>query len=1168
MGKYLFFVLLFVFLGMGKLPAQLVLNEFQLSNISGITDEDGNHSDWIELYNASDNLLNLSGYSLSDKRDTEHKWVFPDVSIQPRSHFLVFASGKDRNGVAPRYRTIIRRGDSWRYFASTSLPSGTWRTQSYNDSHWKTGPSGFGYGDNDDATELLGSTVIILRKEFQVDNPALISEMLLHVDYDDGFVAYINGQMVAMAGVSEHNDDFSSVEVSGHEAVMYTGGQPEKFDISSAIPTLVRGTNLIVIQGHNIDSGSTDFSLIPFLTLGSESFATNDAESFIPVSDGSLHSDFKLSKEGEAIYLWNTSSQIIDSSVAILVPDDASYGRFPDGGSSWAYFTEPTPGAVNSNPSDQIVRDSVFFSYPSGYYTKPFELNISHRSVSEGQIRFTTDGSVPDKNSSLYFGPIQISATTVVRAAWVGNEGVDNPVITSTYIFEEPSGLPVISLSTDPKNFFDWYEGILVDGPNASPDDPHYGANYWMDWEKPVFMEYFNANSQLKIAQGAGVQVTGNWSRANPQKSLALFARKEFGKGSFDYPFFSDRPNQSYESFILRNSGNDWWYTMFRDGLSSEIARDMNMERLAFQPTRVYLNGEYWGILNMREKPNEHYFFDNYGVKEENLLLLENNGSVIQGSSQEYNKLRNIISVSSLEEESKYARVCSMLDIECFIDYQILEIFIDNRDWPGNNIKFWKAAGDAGRWRYLLFDSDFGYNIYGANGNTLEFATEPYGPSWPNPPWSTLFLRKLLVNNDFKNQFITRFSDCLNSTFLVENLTDKVDSIVRIISREIPSHLGRWYFDYENWKMNVSTVKSFIYGRRADMREYIREYFGFDYDKLLTISLSEKNSGKIRANTIIPGSYPFQGYYFSEVPVTIEALPNPGYRFVRWGGSVSSNERVITFSMNANFSITAYFEPVTSVEEQVVINEINYKSPNDFDSGDWIELYNNGSQTVDLSGWVLADEGDPEKVFVFSNGTYLYPGQYLVVASKISTFRSVFPSIRNVIGDLSFGLSGSGETIWLYNNSGVLIDQVRYDIRTPWSPLACGFGPSLELKSPSLDNALGNNWGTGEKGGTPGRVNAFTVDSKQLVQQKGFAICYPTVFTHQTTLQFFDENAGNYSVQVLDLQGRLYETITGQSIGGNTSVNLFINSEKYTTGIYLIKLQTTGWTEILKVVKR
>ena len=168
MGKYLFFVLLFVFLGMGKLPAQLVLNEFQPSNISGITDEDGNHSDWIELYNASDNLLNLSGYSLSDKRDTEHKWVFPDVSIQPRSHFLVFASGKDRNGVAPRYRTIIRRGDSWRYFASTSLPSGTWRTQSYNDSHWKTGPSGFGYGDNDDATELLGSTVIILRKEFQV----------------------------------------------------------------------------------------------------------------------------------------------------------------------------------------------------------------------------------------------------------------------------------------------------------------------------------------------------------------------------------------------------------------------------------------------------------------------------------------------------------------------------------------------------------------------------------------------------------------------------------------------------------------------------------------------------------------------------------------------------------------------------------------------------------------------------------------------------------------------------------------------------------------------------------------------------------------------------------------------------------------------------------------
>jgi hypothetical protein len=1167
MVKFFIIFLLILFSLLPNVNAQVVINELLSSNNSGIIDEDNEFSDWIELYNSSGNEVNLKGFILNDKIADTSGWVFPDIEIQPKSWLLLFASGKDRNDVTPKYQTIIKRGDTWKYFVPSSGMPENWRNTDFNDSLWASGPSGFGFGDNDDSTILNNFQTILIRKEFEIEDLNSITEMLLHVDYDDGFIAFINGNMVAMGDISSFNADYSVVQSGNHEAVMFTGGVPEQINLTNKISILRKGKNVLAIQGHNASVNSSDFSLIPFLTLSSTDYLINNVDTSLHIETGNLHTNFKISKAGESIYLFNPASELIDSSKAIALDDDVSYGRYEDGDTAWFYFEQPTPGSKNINPIENISDDSVYFNFESGIYSQPIEL-FMQASLSDGVIYYTTDGSVPTEESNIYSGPITVSATTVIRAAVFNENGFNNPVTTHSYIFQTPNGLPVVSISSDPKNFFDWNEGILVLGPNADPNNPNFGANFWMDWEKPINLEYFNKEGVIKVNQGAGIQVSGNWSRANAQKSLAVYARNIYGKGSFKFKFFNDRENDTFESLTLRNSGNDWLYTMMRDGLFSEIAKDMDMEREAYQPAVVYLNGEYWGILNMRERPSEHYFSENFGVDEEELNLLENDGNIIYGKNDDYIWLRNFFNSKSLLNSDNYQKVIDKMDINCFIDYELLEIYIDNGDWPGNNIKFWKTNDKFSKWRWLLFDADFGFDLYSSNGNTMVFATTTSGGGWPNPPWSTLFLRKFLVNEEFKNHFVNRFSDCLNSNLLPTSIYAKVDSIKNILEPEIQNHLNRWSFSYGDWKNRVIGLKSFASTRKTNMRNYIRAFFKFQLDYVITLSVSDNKEGRIRINTITPGSYPFKGNYFGEVPITLKAMPNPGYRFVRWEDGSTSTDLSINVNLTSNKKFNAVFEPVSENDYQVVINEINYKSGEGYDAGDWIEIYNNGNQTVDMTGWVIHD-ADTVNHFTFPDGQLLYPEEYLVITDNNSKFHSVYPSITNRLGEFKFGLSSSGDIIFLLDNNDALIDKVTYGVESPWPVEPFGTGATLELKNPSLNNELAENWSAGKIGGTPGSRNSVIVSAQVFAEADHQLSCFPTCFSDYTTLRFFSPGKGAYAVQILDMQGKVVETLSGLCQSGGTSyLNLFTETDRYRSGIYFVRVQTTNGVQTVKVIKK
>ena len=243
------------------------------------------------------------------------------------------------------------------------------------------------------------------------------------------------------------------------------------------------------------------------------------------------------------------------------------------------------------------------------------------------------------------------------------------------------------------------------------------------------------------------MKIFGGWSRAFPQKSLSIFARSHLGPSSFNYPLFPGSGINEYEAFVLRNSGNDWESTMMRDGFITSIADNLNIDHQRYRPALLFLNGEFWGIQNIREKVNEHFIASNHSIEPEHIDLLDiqgiNDENIVHGTNADYQILLNYLDTQDINDPVVENALENWIDIESYMSYQAFQIFVDNRDWPGNNIKFWRDHRVGGKWRWILYDTDFGFSIwdsYAYTFNTLSFALDPYGPGGQIPLGVHLFL--------------------------------------------------------------------------------------------------------------------------------------------------------------------------------------------------------------------------------------------------------------------------------------------------------------------------------------------------------------------------------------------------------------------------------------------
>jgi hypothetical protein len=857
-----------------------------------------------------------------------------------------------------------------------------------------------------------------------------------------------------------------------------------------------------------------------------------------------LHTNFKISASGETLVLADSNGVILDRIAVPACATDISYARINDAGPAWG-FQIPTPGVKNAGTTIAGWADSISLSHRGGFYPSPVAVSLL---AGTSKIFYTLDGSRPDSTKTPYTGPIPIAATTVLKAMSTKDAYLPTRPITHTYFINVSTTLPVISLSASPYDLFDADSGIYT--------------NYTKDWERPAHVEFFEDDKSPGFSEDCGINIHGAQSAEWAQKSFAVKFKQAYGRSTLEYPLFPDFRVTTFDSFVLRNSGNDWQYTHMRDALMQMLVKNLDIDYLEYRPATSFINGQYWGIYNIREKVSEHYVEHRYGADPDNIDMIENNMSVIHGDSLHYRRLLDFINTHDMSTPAAYSYLDSVIDLDECVLYFAAQAYYDNMDWPGTNLKYWRPRSPSGKWRWILFDLDFGFGLY-AHGAwedhiAFMFATTP--TRYSNPPWATLLQRKLVENPVLRNRFINQIADLLNTNFKSSRVVNIINTMANHIASELVKHRARWNLTGEN----LTKLTTFALDRPAYLRTHVRNYFGCGNDGTVTIHAT--TGGSVRLNTLMlqGAALPFTGVYFQGNAIHVSAVPDPGYKFDGWSGAVTSQDDSLTLNVGSTTELTAAFSPDGSSAIGIVINEINYNSSAQFDAGDWIELYNGSKQNVDIGGWTFTDS-DPTHLYTIPSGTTLGSDQYLVLAEDSVLFTSRFPDVKNYLSRMGFGFSGSGESMKLMNEAFLTIDSLEYDDQTPWPTEADGLGATLELVDPASDNTLGSNWKASAGHGSPGKKNSVTtsVDTESgspIPASYALAQNYPNPFNPTTTIEYQIPTGGFVSLKVYDVLGQEVATLFEGERGPGRYSAAF-SGQNCASGVYLYRLTANTFVE-------
>lgn len=905
---------------------QIVVNE--ISAHKGYLDEYGENTDWIEITNTLNTSFNLDNFYLSDELDNLDKWQFPNYVISPNEKLVICASGKPSSNYPNHWESLVKAEEDWKYSIGTSSISEDWNTNNFNDQSWLLGQGGFGYGDNDDNTIIGSNTIsVYLRKTFDIQDINDISHLVLHADYDDGFVAYLNGtEIMRSNNFNTFFPSFNTITNNNHEAVLYSGGIPEYklFSFDDVSDLLVQGNNLLAVQVHNSGYTSSDLSSNFFLSAGIISTNTNyqSLPSWLIPPTIHMHSNFKLSN-GEPIIISNTSGNISDS---ISVPNDLfnglSFGRLPDISNNWCYFNSPTPSLSNNNSNCYAgVLEKPVINPPSGWYTNLVNVSVDN---SVNTIRYTTNGDIPDENDPIYNSSLSFNSSTVFSARSFANSNyIPSEVADRTIIINELNhNLSVFSIITDYDNLWDWNTGIYVMGPNADVNNyPHFGSNFWQPWSKFSRIEFFNKDRVKQFESQVDLEIHGGWSRAEPQKSFRIDSKSIY-KGSIDYPLIPGKTNiTEYNNFNLRNGGQHGWNDRVQDGIISRVVKTTNIDRMGYEPAIVYLNGEYWGLYGIREKIDEHYVESNHGISSDKVDLL-NRDSALAGTSNHFMKSYDLLMGTPVNDSSFLPLFESRFDKNNYVDYFITQTYIQNMDWMGiawglNNVKIWRPDTNGGKWRYVLYDTDASFGYFGQNiyDNYLNYARFPSVSS----QHSQIFNR-ILLNNEFKCQFANRYDDLINTIFQPSNFNQVSNELKNQISSAIPDHINLWanqgsgLNSFSQWNNALANISSYNTARINTARLHLNQSLNLQGQKNIQLDVSPSNSGKINISTVTPENYPWNGVYHGGCPINITAIPDSGFTFSHWENNpiinnmgVHEQPEIIGANLNSNYTFKAFF---------------------------------------------------------------------------------------------------------------------------------------------------------------------------------------------------------------------------------------------------------------------
>ncbi len=897
---------------------------------------------------------------------------------------------------------LISPNATWKYSTSASAPPAGWKNMAYDDTTWQTGMAPLGYNDaklNMDCATVLSYgndprnryPAAYFRKTFDAVNPAVITGLVVQARVNDGMVVYLNGKEILRQNMPDGTITHTTPALMGAPTTLWT---------TNEMPTthLVQGANVVAVEAHKASVSDGDLIMdltIPALVneqipvVHGRFGLSKDGEN-VHLFNSSLGRIHKFDSPGYAIGENKSYGLANDGVASVLRVFEKPTPGLPNNTYTQKY-------------AETLVFQKPTFSVPPGVYASSQNV-VLKTLTSGYKVYYTLDGSDPrDASTFVYSGnsvpvaeaapvtsglswirtnPIEIT-NTVPDANWVAPVGsvakavvlraiavsADNkscsPETRGTYFIGSQFStrmLPIVSLTIDTNNLFGFTSGLYLPGKYYADSPEGYGENKWgkpyanyhqeseeQEWERPVQIELIETSQTTPaFTQLLGLAMHGGGTRAMPQKALYLMARLgEYGADRVNYKLFPDEAAASYKRFLLRSSGNDWYgpdyngvSTMLKDAVFHKIVKGLDVSVMAYRPTVAYINGEYWGIHNLRESLDKHYLATRYGLEADNCDILMHEEDPLEAGNVHIERIDGhtyadedyetdvidwIDDGHPLGLQENYAHIQTLMDVSNYTDYIIAETFFCNTDWPINNCDFWRAhtnqvatCGKYGdqRWRWMLYDLD----VAGAEGPEFDMFEYLSDKDMTGPHEPGFLINQLWSNMEFRNSFVSRYANLLNTTFRPERLASIVAQAADAIAPEIERHFRRWGRTHTQaqWQQAVnSALIQYTASRHRVSWNHLDAHFNLAGTGTLTVRNNNAGGvgGRFTVNGVVIDTTTdgvisraeWTGAFFRSLAVPVQAVPDAGYAFDGWVGTGITNSIVNLFVGETPLTLVARF---------------------------------------------------------------------------------------------------------------------------------------------------------------------------------------------------------------------------------------------------------------------
>lgn len=837
---------------------QVVINEVMASNTGILKNPVILNYDWIELYNAGEQEVNLAGMGISDNSSIKHVFASSGLKIAPKGYLLLLASGLSNAGLIHLNFSLSSEGETIRLFS-------------------------------------------------------------------------VEGKLISSFSYPALRKDISY----GRKA---DGGRKVRF-FADASP----GTTNNVQQAFKKVTKQPKFSNKG--GFSSKAFGLKISK-FLSFAD--------------IYYTLDGSEPSIHDTVATKYEYKKNY---------------------QENPGDPVVNQKFSDSKRSFFYKGKIQLTPQNQLANRYSLIPTTF----TRNAS-YLPQSYVPKSQVVRAVAIKKGRLPSEIVTSTYFFEDnkksPYTFPIVSLAFNPEDLFDYNRGIYVAGngfdnfrksssETTALCTPGNYSNSGSFWERDASFEFFE-NSVQKICQPITARIHGGCSRSFPYKSFKLFSDDNFDK----YDLIKAQKTHNQASVVLRNSGNDYNKTLFKDVFIHQLVKPLKIPIQEYRPSILYLNGEYWGIHNLRDRVDNDYLNKIYGVDKKNIDLIkvvfDGPVEIEYGDDEAYKSLKSFFMNNNFTDNSLYEKALEKMDIENFIDYQIVEIFVGNIDWPQNNVRLWRVktekankAPNDGKWRWVFFDADrsLGETVPVGHNNLKDAINRP----------QNFIFSKLLQNKTFKTKFVARFTELLDSTFKYENSSKLYLQIKKVYEPEMEIHLKRWRIigTKNQWERNCQDVLDYLKNRPGIMRNHLKEEFGILYNE---VTILNPGAEQIEVDDKLV-KQSIRKYIQTDSLIKISPIKSESSNFSHWLiGGKAFYETELELKINSDTTVLAVFENIKTKETPKVDSKKTKEytltrglSPNQDGINEYLELQllNEDSE---VEFFRVFDKNGQEKSVFWTNG--------------------------------------------------------------------------------------------------------------------------------------------------------------------------------------------------------